>query len=185
MTDTDLAEVKKLNGMRVLELMGLQGFTKVAACEEAGISVSTFDRLMSDHKEMVREFVAIQYTALHKRYGLLAGSHQAVIDAIIAKTTPEELADLEIADLVKLEKEIRALVDVTESQLGLIGGPAENEDAAEQVLKQNAVVQAPALRPGKTRVIQQERTTVIEFDQPPSPGSAEGSSPTIIDAPST
>jgi hypothetical protein len=170
-----LEQVKRMQIINVLERITTSSVTKKKACEDYGISVSTFDRAVAEDPELMGQFVLARRVLVQQRYEDIVAAEDQVIrsslDAMLNSIEKiMEKAELENDPLVALSiyeralalaDRVTALRKTTEIELGLIGGV--EEEGKSKLLLGADLVPAIALRPGKQRVMQRETITQREI----------------------
>lgn len=151
-------EIKKIAVVDILSAIST-GVTKKEACHLAGISVTTFDRYLAEHKDMVPEFVTAMRQQVQARYSNIATTRMAILDKLITKVELRATSDdVSIEELFMLEKELGRIQDTVEKQLGILDSVDRPAASAEAMLTLPTV----QLRPGTHRIVQ--RTVTLDFD---------------------
>ncbi len=147
------------------------GKDKKAACEEAGMSTKTLDRFLAKHPDTRTEFVRGQQEELLAKYAEISEANRLVIDRLIrmAQTGVSESGEpLQARDLIALQKQLTAILESLEAQMGIAEppGPTDNElnDAAEEFLRN---LTGPKLRRGKSVISQSVEITFGDTGEPP------------------
>lgn len=155
----ELEQVKDLVNIAVLEHMA-NGKTKKDACDLAGTSVSTFDRALAENPTLATEFVIKARQVVSDRYGRMVETRAALIDDILdEQADAEKRKKMTISEKIALERYFRELQELTEKELGFLGGPAIDPKAAEHSLLKPPPT--PVLRKVRGKISQ---TTTTEFD---------------------
>ncbi len=158
-------QIKDLPIINALGYMA-SGLKKNAACDKAGISVSTFDRAIAQNKNLVIEFVNITRGKLQETYSEIVTARALVRQKALDKLTEEYLNNLSVDELLMLDGTLGKLQGSVEQQLSFVGGPETGSEPAKKVLDvDTSVIPAPTLRPAVQRVIQRDVTTEIIFNQ--------------------
>jgi hypothetical protein len=146
MSDTVLSQVKKLPVVHALALIA-GGSTREKACKTAGISVSTFQRVLDDEPEVALGFIQEERAKIISLYSDITDARAKLVKALIANV---ELEDLTIKDELALELRLRELQTNLETELSLlpkqqVPGQSESNKSAEEFL---ATITGPRLKQG-------------------------------------
>lgn len=156
----DLEMVKNLVFVAALEKIA-NGKSKKDACEELNISVSTFDRALAEDNTLATQFVLINRKVVADRYTRIVETRAALIDDLLdEQTDADKRAKLTVGEKISLEKYFREIQEITEKELGFLGGPAIDPKAAEHSLL--TPPPTPVLRKVRGKISQ--RVTEVEFD---------------------
>ncbi len=163
-------EIRALTITHVLELM-VAGQDKKSACKEAGISYKTFDRFLAKHPDTRSEFVRGQQEELLAKYAEISEANRLAVDRLIrmAQTGVSESGEpLQARDLIALQKQLTAILESLEAQMGITEPPTPTDnqltDAAEEFLRN---LNGPKLRHSKSVISHSVEITFGDEPEPP------------------
>ena len=158
--DTVLAKVKRLPIVHALALIA-NGNTKLRACEIAGVSVSTFQRVIDEHPEVALDFIQTERAKIVDLYSDILEARAKLVKALIADADVEDLA---IKDELAIESRLRELQKSIEEELSLIPEEQAPKRSEATINAENFLAQltGPQLKQG-VGVTLRKTTEVVEL----------------------